>query len=156
VGVELLATFAYCLASAVVWVMNAEAYLLVAATTMDVPIAWLALAAATGQVTGKMLFYLLGLGAVRTPWLQRKAVTRGRLVEWMRRLSAWCEAHPTRAFAVVAVSASVGLPPLAATSVLAGTLRMRWWVFAATAVAGRFLRFLLVLQVPGLFGYDAV
>lgn len=153
---ELLATFAYCLASAVVWVMNAEAYLLVAAATMDTPTPWLALAAATGQVTGKMVFYLLGLGAVKNPWLQRKAVTKGRLVEWMRRLAQWCEAHPTRAFAVVALSASVGLPPIAATSVLAGTLRMRWWVFAATAVAGRFLRFLLVLQVPGLFGYDEV
>ncbi len=151
---EVLATFAYCLASAVVWVMNAEAYLLVAATTMDTPAVLLALAASSGQVAGKMLFYLLGLGAVRSTWLQGKAVTKGRFVEWMRRLGEWCAEHPTRAFAVVAVSAVVGLPPIAATSVLAGTLRMRWWVFALTAWAGRFVRFLLVLQVPGLFGYE--
>jgi len=152
--VELVATFAFCLASAVVWVMNAEAYLLVAATTMDSPSVLLALAAATGQVAGKMLFYLLGLGAVRSTWLQRKAVAKGRFVEWMRRLAQWCAEHPTRAFAVVAVSAVVGLPPIAATSMLAGTLRMRWWVFALTAWAGRFARFLLVLEVPGLFGYE--
>lgn len=151
---ELLATFAYCLASAVVWVMNAEAYLVVAATTIRTPEVLLALAASTGQVAGKMLFYLLGLGAVRNSWLQRKAVARGRLVEWMRRLAEWCREHPTRAFAVVAFSAVVGLPPIAATSALAGTLRMRWWVFALTAWAGRFVRFLAVLQVPGLFGYD--
>lgn len=151
--VELLGTFAYCLASAVVWVMNAEAYLLVAATTMDTAPVLLALAASSGQVAGKMLFYLLGLGAVRSTWLQRKAVTRGRLVEWMRRLSGWCAEHPARAFAVVALSAVLGVPPIAATSVLAGTLRMRWWVFALTAWAGRFVRFLLVLQVPGLFGH---
>ncbi len=152
--VELLGTFAYCLASAVVWVMNAEAYLILAASTMDTPVVLLALAAAGGQVTGKMLFYLLGLGAVKNTWLQRKAVTKGRFVEWMRRLAEWCHEHPTRAFVVVAVSAVVGLPPIAATSVLAGTLRMRWWVFALTALAGRFARFLLVLQVPGLFGHD--
>jgi membrane protein YqaA with SNARE-associated domain len=151
--VELAGTFAYCLASAVVWVLNAEAYLLVAAATMSTPAPLLALAAAAGQVSGKMLFYLLGLGAVRTPWLQRRAVVKGRFVAWMRRLAGWCEEHPTRAFALVAVSASVGLPPIAATSVLAGTLRMRWWVFALTALAGRFARFLAVLQVPGLFGY---
>lgn len=151
---ELLATFAFCLAGAVVWVMNAEAYLLVAAATLDTPPVLLALAAATGQVIGKMVFYLLGLGAVRSTWLQRRAVTKGRLVEWMRWLSEWCAEHPTRAFAVVAMSAVVGMPPIAATSVLAGTLRMRWWIFALTAWAGRFVRFLLVLHVPGLFGYD--
>lgn len=151
--VEVVATFAYCLASAVVWVLNAEAYLVLAAATMDTPVVLLALAASSGQVTGKMLFYLLGIGAVKNPWLQRKAVAKGRFVEWMRRLSQWCDQHPTRAFAVVAVSAVVGLPPIAATSVLAGTLRMRWWVFALTAWAGRFVRFLLVLQLPGLLGH---
>lgn len=151
---EVLATFAYCLASSVVWVLNAEAYLLVVATRMDTPTVLLALAASSGQVAGKMLFYLLGRGAVRSTWLQRKAVTKGRFVEWMRRLSEWCAEHPTRAFAVVAVSAVVGLPPIAATSVLAGTLRMRWWVFALTAWAGRFVRFLLVLQAPGFFGHQ--
>ncbi len=113
----------------------------------------LALAASPGQVTGEMLFYLLGIGAVRNPWLQRKAVAKGRFVEWIRRLVEWCAEHPTRAFAVVAVSAVVGLPPIAATSVLAGTLRMRWWVFAPTTWAGRFVRFLLVLQLPALFGH---
>ncbi len=151
-----IGTFVFCLLGAVVPVLNAEAYLLVAAGTMSTPMVVLAAAAATGQVLGKMLFYLFGYGAVRSPWLQRQAASKGRFVRWMRTVSQWCEVNPGRAFGVVALSALVGLPPIAATSVLAGTLRMRWWVFALTAWAGRFLRFLLVLHVPGLFGYEHV
>lgn len=153
---NVVGTFLFCLIGAVVPVFNAEAYLLVAAGTMTTPPVLLALAAATGQVLGKMLFYLLGYGAVRSPWLQRRAASKGRFVEVMRGVSQWCDVHRGRALAVVAVSATLGLPPIAATSVLAGTLRMRWWVFALTAWVGRFLRFLLVLRVPGLFGYEAV
>ncbi len=151
-----IGTFAFCLLSAFAPVFNAETYLLVAAGTMSTPLVLLALAAATGQVLGKMAFYLVGYGAVRSTWLQRRAdsKSKSRFVKWMRTLSQWCQVHPGRAFGVVAISASVGVPPIAATSVLAGSLRMRWWVFALTAWAGRFLRFLLVLHVPGLFGYE--
>ena len=150
---EAVTTFAFSLLSAFFPPANTEAYLLIMAAKTDAPLVVLALAAATGQVLGKMAFYLAGYGVVRTPWLQRRAAQRGRFVRWMEQLSVWCVDHRWGAIGVVAVSASVGIPPIAATSVLAGTLRMPWWIFGLTAWAGRFVRFLLVLHVPGLFGY---
>ncbi len=150
---EAFGTFAWCLLSAFFPLANAEAYLLLTAARTDTPLVVVALAAATGQVLGKMVFYLVGYGVVQTPWLQRRAAKRGRFVVWMERLSAWCTDHPWGAVGVVAVSGSVGFPPIAAVSVLAGSLRMPWWVFGLTAWVGRFARFLLVLHVPGLFGY---
>lgn len=150
---DAVTTFGFCLLSAFFPPANAEGYLLIAAARTDTPLVLLALAAATGQVLGKMAFYLVGYGVVKTPWLQRRAAKRGRFVRWMERLSVWCADHPWGAVGVVALSAGVGMPPIAATSVLAGSLRMPWWLFGLTAWAGRFARFLLVLNIPGLFGY---
>ena len=150
---EAVTTFAFCLLSAFFPPANAEAYLLITAARTDTPLVVIALAASAGQVLGKMAFYLVGYGVVQTPWLQRRAAKRGRFVRWMEQLSGWCVDHPWGAVGVVLVSASVGIPPIAATSVLAGSLRMPWWVFGLTAWVGRFARFLLVLHVPGLFGY---
>lgn len=150
---DAVTTFGFCLLSAFFPPANAEGYLLIVAARTDTPLVVVALAAATGQVLGKMAFYLVGFGVVQTPWLKRRAARRGRLVRWMERLSRWCTEHPLGAVGVVALSAGVGIPPIAATSVLAGSLRMPWWLFALTAWVGRFGRFLLVLHVPGLFGY---
>ena len=68
----------------------------------------------------------------------------------MERVTAWCDRHAWGPSAVTAVSAFVGLPPFAVVSVLAGTVRMRWWLFAVIGLAGRFGRFLAILLAPGL------
>jgi membrane protein YqaA with SNARE-associated domain len=44
----------------------------------------------------------------------------------------------------VLVSAAVGLPPLAAVSVLAGTARLRLPLFVAACLTGRLARFALI------------
>lgn len=143
-------TFFYCLLSAVVPVANAEVYLVGVAVTTDSPPVLLAVAAASGQVLGKMAFYLLGRGVIDLSRLRRHSRTTGRWTERMARVSDWCDRHAWGPSAVTLVSAVVGLPPFAVVSVLAGTLRMRWWLFALCGLIGRFVRFLAVLLAPGV------
>lgn len=143
-------TFFYCVLSALVPVANAEVYLVGVALASDAPAPLLALAAAAGQVLGKMAFYLLGRGVIDVSRLRRHARTGGRWTTRMVRVSAWCGRHPWGPAAVTLVSAVSGLPPFAVVSVLAGSLRMRWWLFALCGFVGRYVRFLAVLVSPGL------
>ncbi len=143
-------TFLYCVLSALVPVANAEVYLVGVAVTTDAPNVLLALAAASGQVLGKMAFYLLGRGVLDVSRLRRHARTTGRWTERMTRVREWCARHPWGPSALTVVSAVTGLPPFAVVSVLAGTLRMQWWLFAVCGLAGRFVRFLAVVEAPGL------
>lgn len=143
-------TFLFCLLSAVVPVANAEVYLVGVAVTTDHPAALLALAAAAGQMLGKMAFYLLGRGAIDVSRLRRHSRARGRWTARMVAAAEWCNLHPWGPSALTLVSAAVGLPPFAVVSVLAGSLRMRWWLFALCGLVGRYARFLAVLLSPGL------
>jgi len=143
-------TFLYCVLSALVPVVNAEVYLVGVAVTTDSPGVLLALAAAAGQVLGKMAFYLLGRGVIDVSRLRRHARPGGRWTERMARIQEWSGAHPWGPSALTLVSAVAGVPPFAIVSVLAGTLRMRWWLFAACGLVGRFARFLAVVEAPGL------
>ncbi len=143
-------TFLFCLLSAVVPVANAELYLVGVSLASDASPVPLALAAALGQMVGKMLFYLVGRGAVDLSRLRREGTANGRWATRMERVQAWCDRHVWGPTAVTAVSAVAGLPPFAVVSVLAGTLRMRWWLFAGVGLVGRFGRFLAVLLAPGL------
>ncbi|WP_022916946.1 YqaA family protein [Ruania albidiflava] len=145
---ELAAAFGYCALSAVVMVLPAELYLLGAAAWTDVPGIWLALAGAVGQVAGKMLSYLVGRGVLSTERLRTR--TQGRWVQRMTRVEDWCSEHGWGPAAVTFVSAFSGLPPYALVAVLAGALRMPWWLFAAVSVLGRFLRFWAVVTIPHL------
>ena len=68
----LLSTFLYSAGAAVAAFMALEAYLAVAAADGTYPSALLALVAAAGQITGKLLWYWAGAGTTRLPWLRRK------------------------------------------------------------------------------------
>lgn len=149
----LVATFAVCLLSALVPVVNAEAYLVATAVVGNGEpgrLAVLALAAAAGQMLGKMAFFCLGAGLVDLPRLRRKARARGRWSERMEHVRAWAERRPWGPAALTLLSAFTGLPPFAIVSVLAGTLGVRWWVFLVAGFAGRYARFLAVLLAPSL------
>ncbi|SED88284.1 YqaA family protein [Ruania alba] len=144
----LAAALGYCALSAVVMVLPAEVYLLGAALVADVPPVWLAAAGATGQVAGKMLSYLVGRGVLDVArW---RAKPNARWADRIRTVEQWCAAHTWGPSAVTLVSAFAGLPPYALVAVLAGTLRMRWWLFAGLSLIGRFLRFWAVVAVPEL------
>ena len=140
------------MASAVVPVVNMELTVVAVAGASTVPGWVLALTAAVGQVAGKTLYYLVGAGVISTvPALRRGGRTRppsARRTRWALRIAAvqaWAALRPWGPGALTFVSAVTGLPPFAVTSLLAGTLRVPLWLFWATGVGGRFLRFLAVV-----------
>lgn len=149
-----LATFAYCIVSALLPFVNAEAYLVGVAALTRPPSVWLlALVAAAGQMVGKLLFYYAGRGALRLPRLLQRKQKQGR---WAARLRGWrqrAEAKPLFGAGLVLVSALAGLPPFAAVSVLAGVVRLPVWVFAPLGLAGRYGRFLVLLLAPSAWRY---
>jgi membrane protein YqaA with SNARE-associated domain len=143
-------TFGFALLSALVPVLNVEAYLLAAAVTSDAPAALLAAVAAAGQMGGKMLYYLMGRGVIDVARLRRRSTAKGRWAQRMDAVRAWCERHTWGSVGLTLVSAFVGLPPFAVVSVLAGSLRMPWVLFLVAGLVGRYGRFLAILLAPGL------
>lgn len=146
----LLLTFLVSAASALVPLINTEAYLLGATSTVD-DVWWLlALVAAAGQTLGKLVLFLAARGAIRVSWLTRRkhqsGPPDGRAVRWMNAVRV----HRSGQVALVATSAVLGLPPLLATSVLAGTTTMRASLFAVICLGGRWARFCLLLAAPAL------
>ena len=140
-----LATFAVCLVSALVPLVNAELYLLaVGALVAPVALPLIAVLAAAGQMVGKLVFFLAARGAGRFAG----EGARRRLDGWRDRLDRWRGSEPALLF----VSSSVGLPPLAIVSVVAGLVGMRARTFLVIGFAGRLLRFAVVLAAPHLVG----
>ncbi len=143
------------LLSALVPLVNAEIYALaVGATASPLVAALAAVALGLGQTGGKWVWYTSGRKGVemRKRSLRRKAPTAdgattpaggehaGRLAVLTRRL------HDRRSSAgIVLLSGSVGLPPLALVAVAAGATKMRLQDFLLCCLAGRILRFGLVL-----------
>lgn len=138
-----LATFAWCLASGIVPVVNAELFLLGVAALTPPSGLWLVVVLATaGQMVAKTFMYLAGAGVFRLPFGTKRKVdleaVRARVARWRSK------------DALVFVSAAVGLPPFYVISILAGTLRFPYPRFIGFGMAGRFLRFALIVAVPSL------
>lgn len=149
-------TLGVCLISALLPVVNAELYL-VALVTRQPQLAWwlLGLAAAVGQLTGKLVFFYLGRGSVRLParWRLHRAADPQRYRRWSGRLARFrqtCRDRPVWAGSVLLTAAVVGLPPLAATSFAAGVAGISVRLFVLTGLAGRFARFSAIAASPGL------
>lgn len=142
---ELLTLLLIGMASALAPVLNIEAYLAVRAAVSEVGSTWtLALAAAVGQMLGKLVWYQIGASSLDWGWVRRKLDkprARARLELWRERTHR----RPGLAGTLVFVSAVGGLPPFAALAVLAGQLRMNLALFLALGLAGRWLRFVAVL-----------
>ncbi|GGD06185.1 VTT domain-containing protein [Nocardioides daphniae] len=134
-----LSTLLCAAVSALFPVVNAEVYVASIAVTSGSSV-WLALAAAVGQMVGKSIWYLAGLGGTRIPWIATKLARP----KWQARLEKWharTDGRPVATMMLFFVSALTGFPPFAVLSVLAGVLRLRLWVFLVAGTAGRFLRF---------------
>lgn len=131
--------------SALVPVINIEAYLALLAAVSDVGSVWvLALTAAVGQMFGKLLWYRIGASSLGWGWVRRKVEkpkARARLELWRARTHQ----RPVVAGALVFVSAVTGLPPFAVLSVVAGQLRMNLTLFLGIGLLGRWVRFAAVL-----------
>ena len=146
---DVLTLFALGFASALVPIINIEAYLAVRAAVTDVGSVWtLSFVAAVGQMAGKLIWYQIGASSLGWGWVRRKVEkpkAQARLNLWRSRTHE----RPVLAGALVFVSALVGLPPFAILAVLAGQLRMSLTLFLTLGFVGRWLRFVVVLGGVG-------
>ena len=136
-------TFLYCIGSAVIPVMHAEAYLIAVSALSPPAVAWaLVIAATIGQMIGKVAMYLAGRGAVRLPsvWLRERIAKASAQVQNRRHVGN----------ALIFVSSATGLPPFYVISVVAGVLRTPLTGFILFGAAGRFLRFAVAVFLPQL------
>ena len=142
-------TFLFCVASALIPVLNAEAYLAVMATQMPDLSYWqIAVVGAAGQTVGKLIWFYAGIYSMKLPWLQRKMDKP----TWQEKYDRWSERINGRPFvsgALCATAGVIGVPPLAIVAVLAGALRMNVVIFTVTVFAGRVIRFWVVLAGAG-------
>ncbi len=153
---DLLGVLGVAFVSALVPLVNIEAYLGVRGSVGSMQSIWmLGFAAALGQMIGKLVWYYLGANALSWGWVRRKMDTPKaleRLERWRTRTAE----RPVLAGALIFGSAASGFPPFAILSVLAGQLRMNVVLFFALGLAGRWLRFAGVLGgaawLSGLIG----
>ncbi|WP_327043084.1 VTT domain-containing protein [Micromonospora ureilytica] len=145
---EAAVALGYGLASALVPVVNAEAYAVVAGQRGGhALIAVVALA--LGQTAGKLLLFesaRRGSGRLFRKVAQRRKSGRAaaRATRWTEPIRRWLSRRRT-ALPTVLVSAAVGVPPLAVVSLAAGTAGLRRWEFAGACLSGRVLRFALLV-----------
>src|SRR5690606_6428071 len=83
-------TFVYCIASALIPVVNAEAYVAVAGSQFHGATIWaVAACAAGGQLVGKLAYYYLGHSSLNWRWVRKKTESpkwRERYERWQRRI----------------------------------------------------------------------
>jgi membrane protein YqaA with SNARE-associated domain len=140
-------TLVTCFVAGLVPLVNAEVFLVgvsmwAVTSTSQLPL--VALCAAVGQMTAKVLLYYAGMGMIELP--------RGRFRERLERARSKIERWRKRPYLVYAISATVGLPPFYLVSLAAGALRIGFSAFCAIGLAGRFLRFAIVVALPHLRG----
>ena len=146
---EVLALFGVSVASALLPLINIEAYLIGLAALTDGEAVWtLSVVGGVGQMIGKVVWYYLGANALRWGWVRRKVEkpkAQAKLELWRERT------HDRALFAagLVFISAVSGFPPFAIIAVLAGQLRMNLAMFVVVGTVGRTLRFAAVLGGAG-------
>ncbi|WP_433317376.1 hypothetical protein ACQP0U_08875 [Micromonospora sp. CA-269861] len=145
---EAAVALGYGLASALVPVVNAEAYAVVAGQRGGHALV-VVVALALGQTAGKLFLFesaRRGSGRLARKVAQRKKSGRAaaRAARWTEPIRRWLSRRRT-ALPTVLVSAAAGVPPLAVVSLAAGTAGLRRWEFAAACLSGRVIRFALLV-----------
>lgn len=146
----LLSTFGVAIASALIPVINIEVYLGAVAAGRVGAVWPLATVAALGQMIGKVAYYFLGRSSLEWGWVRRRTDSprfQAQLETWRRRVGD----RPWLGGLVVFAAATVGIPPLAIVSVIAGSLRLSLPVFFVVGLVGRVLRFASILGAVGWF-----
>lgn len=134
------------LGSAVVPVLNAEAYAAITGAHEPVTVAAaVAISLAVGQTTGKLLlFETARRGSAGLAKMTRRA--RPRPNKWTGRVKALLD-RPRSGVPLVLVSSSLGLPPLAVVALAAGSSQQTRIAFGAACFLGRLARF-TALAIP--------
>jgi len=130
--------------SALLPLINIETILAVAVSQAPSSAWGLIVAAAVGQMIGKIVWYWGGMHLDRAPFVNKhleKPKAKASLAKWHAR----AEGRPWFTAGLLFVSALTGFPPYAVTSVLAGVLRVHFTVFLFTGLLGRGLRFWAVV-----------
>jgi len=140
--------------SALLPVVNAEVYAIGAAGRSQPGLAvTLVVCLAVGQTLGKLLLFETARrgGGRLGRWVARRVTRRGggRSDRWSRWIASALRARRT-GDPLVLLSATVGLPPLAAVSLAAGASGQRRWEFGALCLLGRTARF-AVLALPAAY-----
>lgn len=142
-----VASLGYGFASAFIPVLNAEAYVGVYAVAAPVVAVLVVLAISVGQTIGKVVIFEAARGGKRRLSTREREPRQGsvaaRIRRWNERLIRLLES-PRGGAATVLISASVGLPPLAAVSVVAGASAHRRITFIVCCLVGRLARFAVV------------
>ena len=128
-------------------VINAEIYLVAVTLAMrSVPLAIvLGLIVAIGQMAAKVGIYKVSAGAAR------KAKTSEKIQAKLDKVHALMAKWKDKPFALVFVSAVVGVPPFFVVSILAGMLKLDFKKFLVLGTIGRTLRFVTIALVALLF-----
>jgi membrane protein YqaA with SNARE-associated domain len=137
------ATVGYCVASAMIPLLNTELYLVgVAAVTADSLRVPLVIAATLGTLVGKGTMYV----AADRLMTRASPTAQGRV----ERVMAWLRGHRAATWPVVALSAVTGLPPFYAVTVACGLLRIGLLPFIVVSGVGRAIRFGALIFAPSL------
>jgi membrane protein YqaA with SNARE-associated domain len=138
-------TLVVCFISGIVPIVNAELFLVglsMWAVKSPTQLPLIVVMAAVGQMTAKVLLYYMGQGLFELPrgrWREKIAHARTRLEKWR-----------TRPYLIFALSATLGLPPFLLVSIAAGALKIGFRAFCAIGLAGRALRFAVIVAIPWL------
>ena len=121
--------------------MNAEVWLVGVTLLVDsvAPLPAVVLLAAAGQMVAKSPLYYTALGALNLPtgrYREKIEKAREKLAKWKQRPNL-----------LLFTSASVGLPPLYVTTLLAGGLGYSFRRFFAIGMLGRTLRFAVIVAL---------
>jgi membrane protein YqaA with SNARE-associated domain len=139
------ATLIICFLDGLVPVLNCELYLLgisAWAISSPRPLPMLVALAALGQMAAKSVLYYAGVGTV--------ALSSGRVRRGIEKARLAMERWRDKPTLVLAVSATVGLPPFYLASLAAGGLRIRFRTFFTIGLVGRTARLAVVAALPWL------
>jgi membrane protein YqaA with SNARE-associated domain len=148
----LLTSVGYGIVSAILPVINAEAYVLASQVTAVAGPVPVAVGVALGQTVGKLgLFYAVRGGRRLATAKDRGAERRARpagptRLRWRAFLHRLLQlvGDPRWGLPITLLAAFVGLPPLYAVTLLAGATTMNGGWFAVMVFTGRVLRFVLL------------
>ena len=105
-----------------------------------VPVAGLA---AIGQMIAKAIMYFSGRGIFNVSFRKYQ----DKVDKMMEKIKDW----ENRIGPILFLSAVTGFPPFYVLTVALGAGKYRFWLFLLIGLAGRFLRFLLLLLFPQYF-----
>jgi membrane protein YqaA with SNARE-associated domain len=158
---QLVLAVGFGIGSAVIPVMNAEAYVLGVGVSGALNPVVAAVGVAIGQTIGKLAMFLAvryrpGYAARKTkePKPVDLDTRRGRLIQWNRDLSKrLLDALSDRKWGIPVtwLSAFVGIPPLYGVAIIGGASRMGVATFTLSVLTGRAARFILLALGVGLF-----